>query len=138
MYIAAPPQQVFAVLSDPARYGDWVPGTRAIRGADVDWPAPGSHLHHASGPPLVGPSDRTSVTRALPPLLVELRARGRPMPSARITIELQPEAEGTRVTLIEDPASRALRLLIGPLGHGLIKLRNLEALRRLKRIVERG
>lgn len=135
-FIAAAPKDVFAVLSDPARYGDWVPGTRAIRGADADWPAPGSDLHHTAGPPLIGVSDRTTVTHALPPLMLELRARGRPLPSARVSIQLQPEGNGTRVTLIEDPASRTLCLLIGPLGHGLIKLRNVEALRRLKEIVE--
>jgi uncharacterized protein YndB with AHSA1/START domain len=135
-FIGAPPSRVYEVLSDPERYGDWVVGTRETRATDPNWPQAGSHFEHSSGPDLVGPEDHTSVTDTLAPVMLELHARARPYPSARVTLYLQPDGEGTRVTLIEDPASTALNLLIGPLGHGLIKLRNAAALRRLKELAE--
>jgi uncharacterized protein YndB with AHSA1/START domain len=135
-YIAAPPSRVYAILSDPDRYGEWVVGSREIRSADRDWPAVGSRFQHASGPPVIGAEDQTSVTDTLAPVMLELHAQVRPYPGARVTLYLQPEGEGTRVTMIEDPASPALNVLIGPLGHGLIKLRNVESLRRLRELAE--
>jgi hypothetical protein len=49
---------------------------------------------------------------------------------------LQPEGMGTRVTMIEAPASPVLSLLSGPVGHAAIALRNRESLRRLKELAE--
>jgi uncharacterized protein YndB with AHSA1/START domain len=132
-FIGASPQRVFEVLSDPRTYADWVPGSHRIRAADPDWPAAGSDFDHTL---VTGISDHTTVCSVLAPVMLELRARGRPLPSANVTLQLQPEGDGTRVTMIEDPAHPALRVLIGPLGHGLIKLRNLEALRRLRALAE--
>lgn len=132
-FIAASLERVFGVLSDPRSYGDWVPGSKVIRAADPDWPAEGSAFDHTL---VLGLADQTSVSSALAPVMLELHARARPLGSADVVLHLQPEGEGTRVTMIEDPANRALSILIGPLGHGLIKLRNVEALRRLKRLAE--
>jgi uncharacterized protein YndB with AHSA1/START domain len=134
--IAAPPEDVYAVLSDAERYDEWVVGSREVRSAGNDWPQPGSRFDHSSGPPLLGSEDHTTVTDTLAPVMLELHARARPYTSARVTLYLQPEGDGTRVTMIEDPANRALNVLIGPLGHGLIRLRNAEALRRLKELAE--
>lgn len=134
--IDAPPAAVFAVLADPERYADWVVGARAILAAEPDWPAPGSAFQHAVGHGPLALSDRTEVLDAEPPVMLRLRARARPLPSATVTFHLQPEAQGTRLTLIESPASATLSLLAGPLGHGLLALRNRESLRRLKAIAE--
>ena len=135
-FIAAPPSRVYEVLSDPNSYGEWVVGSREIRAADPEWPAAGTRFEHASGPPVLGSEDETRVIDTLAPVMLELHARVRPYPGARVTMYLQPDGEGTRVTMIEDPANPALNVLIGPLGHGLIKLRNVESLRRLKRLAE--
>jgi len=135
-YIDASPERVFAVLSEPLSYGYWVPGSREIRAADRAWPAEGTAFEHSVGAPGLALADYTSVTASLPPVMLELRARARPLGSADIVLHLQPEGDGTRVTMIEDPASAAVNVLIGPLGHGLLKLRNLEALRRLRRLAE--
>jgi uncharacterized protein YndB with AHSA1/START domain len=132
-FIAASPQRVFEVLSNPSTYGDWVPGSHEIRAADPDWPAAGSDFDHTL---VVGISDRTTVCSVLAPVMLELRARARPLPSAKVMLQLQPEGEGTRVTMIENPANPALSVLFGPLGHGLIRLRNVEALRRLRALAE--
>jgi hypothetical protein len=135
-FIAASPDRVYEVLSDPESYGHWVVGSREIRSAHSDWPATGTSFEHASGPPLLGAEDETSVTDTLVPVMLELHAQVRPYPGARVTLYLQPEGDGTRVIMIEDPASPVLNLLIGPLGHALIKLRNVESLRRLKELAE--
>ena len=136
-FIDAPPERVFEVLSDPRSYGEWVVGSREIRDADSDWPEPGTVLHHTVG---LGPfalADHTLVEESLPPVRLRLLARARPLPSARITIDLRPEADGTRLTMVEDVALPFGSLLMGPLGHGMLRLRNVESLRRLKELAER-
>ena len=135
-FIAAPPSRVYEVLSNPEHYGEWVVGSREIRSADSDWPAVGTRFRHASGPPVIGSEDDTTVTNTLAPVMLELHAQVRPYPGADVIMYLQPDADGTRVTMIEDPASAVLNVLIGPVGHGLIKLRNVESLRRLKELAE--
>jgi uncharacterized protein YndB with AHSA1/START domain len=136
IFISVPPGKVFEVLSDPRAYGRWVPGTRMIRAADRDWPAEGAALDHSVGPRRGGISDHTSVRAVLAPVMIELQANARPFATAKILIQLQPEGNGTRVILIEEPAIKALSLLIGPVGHGLLRLRNADALRRLKELAE--
>jgi uncharacterized protein YndB with AHSA1/START domain len=134
--IDAPREAVFELLSEPRAYQRWVPGTRAILDADESWPAVGSTFRYAVGPPVIGIEDRTRVVSVLAPVMLELRIRARPFATARVAMHLQPEGRGTRLTLIEEPASRPLRLLIGPWGHLLVRLRNAEALRRLKALAE--
>ncbi len=136
IFISAPPETVFDVLSDPRAYAEWVPGTRAVRAADARWPQEGTAFEYVAAVPGIGISDRTRVVAALPPVMLELRIRVRRFFTARAAIELVPEGNGTRLILVEEPASRLLSLLIGPAGHLLIKVRNVEALRRLKAIAE--
>jgi hypothetical protein len=107
-FIAAAMEDVFALLADPATSADWVVGSR----------------------------DRTRVLGSSPPRWLVLHARARPLPSARITFYLRPEGNGTRVTMIEDFASRVVNFVAGPLGHAAMRWRNRETLRRLKGIAE--
>lgn len=132
-YIDAPVGAVFEILADPRTYAIWVVGSRTIRAADEDWPAPGARLEHTIGPLI---EDDTTVIHCRPPVRLQLRARARPLPTARVTLDLQPEGDGTRVTMIEDFDSRPLNAIAGPLGHAAIRLRNREALRRLKGLAE--
>jgi len=134
--IAVPPEEVFAVLADARAYGAWVVGSREIRAADESWPGPGSALDHSVGKPPLVIKDDTTVLDSRPPVMLELRARARPLPSARVTVQLQPYGRGTRVTMIEEPTSRTLNRVGGPVLHALIRLRNRESLRRLKRLAE--
>jgi uncharacterized protein YndB with AHSA1/START domain len=137
IFIAALPQIVFDLLGDASTYSDWVVGSHEIRAADAGWPEQGTAFDHTVGRPPFTIRDHTSVTQSLPPVLLELRANARPwLGSARITIHLTPERDGTRVTMVEEPVNRLLTVLIGPLGHGLIRLRNAESLRRLKALGE--
>ena len=134
--VDATPSAVFEVLSDPRSYSYWVVGSREVRAADPDWPVPGSSLDHTVGVPPLTNQDATSVLVCEQPTLLQLRARARPFPAARVTIALAPEGGGTRVLITEEPMRRRLSKLIGPVGHGLIWLRNAESLRRLRRLAE--
>lgn len=138
IFIGAPPERVYEMLSAPASYSEWVVGTQAILAADPDWPQPGSGFAHAIGTGPLRISDRTRVVDAEPPVMLKLRACARPLPSADVTLLLQPEADGTRLTMLESPSSGLLSLLAGPLGHWVLGLRNRESLRRLKELVEEG
>lgn len=138
-FIAAPPACVFAVLSDPAGYADWVVGSREVRNADETWPSPGAHFDHTVGmPPFLLISDETVVLESEPPIRLVLEAKARPLPSARITFELEPRKGGTWVRMTEDLAPPLLNLMAGPLLHGLMRLRNGVTLRRLKSVAEQG
>lgn len=136
MFIGAAPHAVFDVLSAPHTYSDWVVGTREIRRADQHWPEAGSAFDHSVGARPLVINDRTSVTRALAPVMLELRANAGPLGAAKIIFHLQPEGNGTKVTMIEDPLQRWRAIALGPLGHFLVKARNAESLRRLKQLSE--
>jgi uncharacterized protein YndB with AHSA1/START domain len=134
--IAAAPERVFAVLSDPGAYANWVVGAQAIRSADPDWPAPGSALYHTVGAGPLSLRDRTRVVDSEAPVMLELHARARPLPAANVTLWLTPEGDGTRVTMLESPSQPVLSLLIGPVGHLALHVRNQESLRRLRDLCE--
>lgn len=136
IFIDAAPEAVFAVLSDPRSYGDWVVGSKEIRSADPDWPAAGAAFDHSVGVGWLSLSDHTSVISAHAPDCLELKARARPLPSARVKLRLDAEGTGTRVMMVEEPFHRVLSVMMGPVGHWLMKLRNVEALRRLKQLAE--
>lgn len=136
--IAAPPEQVFDLLADPRTYARWVTGTHRICAADPSWPEPGSMFDHQTGSPPLIVTDTTTVIDAAPPEQLVLRVGAGPLPDALVSLRLQADGEGTRVTMVEDPAHPLLRLLSGPLGHGLMRVRNRESLRRLKQLAEGG
>lgn len=136
--IDAPPERVFAVLADPKSYADWVVGSDAIRDADPNWPAVGSRFHHRVG---VGPlkvNDHTEVVDVEPPRRIVLHARARPAGTALVTLRLEPRDGGTYVTMRETAGDALSHLAINPLTDRLVHMRNVESLRRLKRIAETG
>ena len=136
-WIDAPPEQVFDVLADPFTYDDWVVGATQIRGADPAWPARGTKLHHTVGFPPLGTSDHTEVVSVKKPERLELDAVARPFGRAKVELLLEPAGEGTKLTMVEDPAGWTSPLKLNPAVQLLIRLRNVETLRRLKAIAER-
>lgn len=130
-------EQTFAVLADPSTYADWVVGAREIRRADVDWPTPGSTFHHTQG--LFGPlqvRDTSSVLAAEPPTWLELEVRVRPWMVARTEFRLREQDGQTHVVMVEEPVGGLLARVPTPGMDVLLRLRNAETLRRLKRIAE--
>jgi carbon monoxide dehydrogenase subunit G len=135
--VAAPPATVWEVLSEPQHYAYWVVGSSRIRGWDDEWPEPGSRFYHRIG---VGPltlADHTEVIDADPPRRLALRAKGRPPGVARVELLVEPHPAGSLVTMIEDPDVPLGGLLTPPPVHALVRLRNGESLRRLRKLAER-
>jgi uncharacterized protein YndB with AHSA1/START domain len=134
--IAAPPEAVFDVLADPRSYAYWVIGSMKIRDASPDWPQAGSRFDHTVG---IGPlrlNDHTVVEEVRPGRFLQLRASAKPFGNARIKFELEPSDEGTRVTMIEDPADAPTAFVFTPLTHLLTRLRNVHSLDRLAELAE--
>jgi hypothetical protein len=127
IHIDRDPERVFAVLADWRSYGDWVVGSRFMRGVDPGFPAAGTRFHHQVG---IGPlhvNDHTKV----------LKAKARPLfGTAIVDITLEPRDGGTHVTLREDPGDAVTAFIFNPLTHLLVRGRNTESLERLKRLAE--
>ena len=132
-HISAPPEAVWAMLSDPYSYPRWVVGTDRTTEADADWPAPGSAFTVRF--PL-GLEDLTHCREVDAGRRIVLDAGGGPWGAARVEIRLRPDGDGTHVTLIEDPAGLVAPLRFVPPVHWLTWLRNTEALRRFSRLAE--
>ena len=135
--IKAPPAAVFAVLADGWLYSTWVVGTSHMRAVQNDWPAVGARLFHASGIwPLVT-RDETIVEAVRPDRRLVLVAKGRPFGEARVVIDLEPDGEGTRVTMAETPIAGPGKWVHNPLTEALLLRRNQETLARLAAVSER-
>lgn len=130
-----PPERVFAVLADPDAYGHWVVGSDTIRDADAAFPAVGTRFHHRVGFGPIKVNDHTEVLAVDPPRLLQLRARARPLGTAKVTLTLEPRGPAhTLVTIVEDGGDTLTRLLFNPLTHLLVRGRNAESLRRLEEL----
>jgi Polyketide cyclase / dehydrase and lipid transport len=134
--IAAAPDAVWTVLADARCYGVWVVGSSAIRAADPDWPAPFTAFDHRVGLGPFGLEDCTEVMAAEPGSWLQLRAHARPLPPARVSLDLRPEGARTRVVMREEVDPAALRLALWPLSEPAVRLRNAGSLRRLKGLAE--
>jgi NAD(P)-dependent dehydrogenase (short-subunit alcohol dehydrogenase family)/uncharacterized protein YndB with AHSA1/START domain len=137
VHIHATPEQVFAVLSDPECYPAWVVGAAGVRDQDEEFPAVGSRFHHKVGSWPVGVKDHTEVLEVEPPNRLVLKAKARPFGTATIALDLRESAGGTEVLMEEVPGDRLTSLLAGnPVADTVLRVRNAEALARLKRLVE--
>jgi hypothetical protein len=138
IHVDAAPAQVFDVLADPRSYARWVVGSRTIRRADPDWPAPGSAFDHAVG---IGPltvKDSSRVERCERPRLLRLLVMVEPISSAHVTLTLdQAPGGGTRITMDEYAADTRSCLFFNRFTDPFVGLRNKESLRRLKALAER-
>ncbi len=136
--VSAPPEKVFAILSDGWTYSDWVVGTTHIRDVDPDFPAVGSRIHHKAGPWPMSLHDETVVLRCEPPRRLVLRPKLRPLGEMTVAITLTPDGAGkTRVTLREDTSGGPLLWVRTKINDLLLHGRNREALRRLADIAEK-
>lgn len=134
--IEATPEQVWEVLADGWLYPLWVVGATRMRAVDDHWPAPGARLHHSVGVWPAVLDDTTSVELAEEPRRLQLLARGWPLGTARVTLDLRPVDSATEVSITEDAEAGPGRLVPAPLRHAPIWWRNTEALRRLALLVE--
>lgn len=137
VHIDAPPEKVFEFLSDPCRYPDWVVGASGVRDHDEDFPAVGSRFHHRVGTWPLNVKDHTEVIEVEPPRRLVLKAKARPLGTAIIELDLRETAGGTELRMEECPGDRLTSLVAGnPVFDTALRVRNAEALARLKRAVE--
>lgn len=132
-----PPEDVWDALADAGGYGYWVVGSKEIRDADPDWPAPGSKFHHTIG---FGPfeiKDHTVALESARPTLLTLRAKGRPLGTARVTLKMTELDGGTLVRMTENPDGLTSVLAFNPLIQLLTIGRNAESLMRLEELALR-
>lgn len=134
--IAADPERVFAVVSDPRTYPDWLLGAQEIRAVDADFPRVGSVFHHS-----VGPTEETTVDDVSEVLAVERPRRlvlrvhvGRMVGIAELLVD--GTRDGSEVRFRERPAGlpRYAMPLLRPMLHG----RNAKSLRQLEERVLTG
>ena len=135
IHINAQPARVFGVLEEPLSYAYWVVGSKAVRDADPDWPSAGTKFHHTIGFGPLTIRDNTQVEDVNMPRRVVLRTRTRPLGEQRVQLTLEPEGDGTRVTMEENPVGVPLKLVSPPLDL-LLRGRNEESLERLKELAE--
>ena len=103
-----PIEDVFAALTDPYTYPQWLVGCREIREVDDGWPEPGTSFHHRVG--LVGPitlADHSKVIEVEPSRHLALEVMARPFIRARVdfvlSAEQSPASHETRISLTEVP-----------------------------------
>lgn len=135
-FMPVTPEHVWDVLADAGHYGYWVVGSKVIRDAEPEWPAVGSKFHHTVGAGPLKVSDHTEVVAAQPPYMLELRAKGRPLGTATVTMRMtpRPQAGGTDVEMTENPDSVFAFLSLNPLTHLFTIARNAESLMRLEEL----
>jgi uncharacterized protein YndB with AHSA1/START domain len=136
-FMPVPPQAVWDSLADPGVYAYWVVGSKVIRDADPEWPAPGSKFHHTVGAGPIKVSDHTESLEADRPRLLRLRTKARPLGTAIVTMEMTAHRGGTLVRMTENPDGVTAMLTLNPLLQVLTKARNAEALARLEELALR-
>jgi carbon monoxide dehydrogenase subunit G len=135
--IDAPPDVVFAVLSDPRRYSQWVVGASRIRTVDGHWPEPGARFGHKIGlwPFLF--NDETKVVECEDERRLTLRAEIGAFGAATVELRLEPQGVGrTLVSMTERPSMGPISWVHNPLQDRAFWFRNLISLQLLKRIAE--
>jgi uncharacterized protein YndB with AHSA1/START domain len=132
-----PPVAVWDVLADAGNYGYWVVGSKVIRDADPEWPAPGSKFHHTIGAGPFKVSDHTVSLEAERPHRLKMRAKGRPIGIASVTMTMSAKDGGTVVRMEEQPDGVYSLLALNPLLHLLTLARNAESLMRLEELALR-
>ena len=136
-FMPVPPQAVWDALADADGYGYWVVGSKAIRDAEPGFPAPGTKFHHTIGFGPLTLRDHTEVIEAVEPKLLWLRAKGRPLGTAKVILRLTPVDGGTSVEIEEDPDGAYSVLRFNPLLQVATRLRNAESLMRLEELALR-
>lgn len=132
--VAAPPEEVFAVLAEPRTYPAWLVGAQRIRSVDDAFPAEGAEFDHSVGPAKVATIDDSSeVLEADPPHRLSLLVRAGPL-HARVDLLVLPAEAGSEVCFRERPIGWAT--VLTPFVRPSLHARNRESLRRLAGLVE--
>jgi len=136
--MSVPPQRVYEVLADPECYQHWVVGASEVVESDAGWPAVGTAFEHRVGVWPLRVADHTRVVDNDPPRMIKLAAKARPLGTATVVMELEPDGSGCIVRMTEGPRDRFTAALFNKVSEPVIRLRNIEALRRLAKLAEQS
>lgn len=128
--------EVWAVLADEGRYGDWVVGTSESRPREGTWPQVGSSITYTVRLGRWSASGSTTVRRCKEPGVLELEADSGWLGTARIAVEVRPWGENALVIVDEHPLRGPGGLLHNTAVDTLIQLRHRSMLARLAEVVE--
>lgn len=134
--IERPPGDVWAVLADGTRYGDWVVGTSDTRPDTGVWPRVGSTIAYTVRLGRWSLSGNTTVRRCEAPGVLELEADSGWLGTARIALDIRPWGEHTLVILDEHPLRGPGGFLHNAAVDALIQARHRSMLGRLADVVE--
>ncbi|MET4921846.1 SRPBCC family protein [Streptomyces sp. PSRA5] len=127
---------VWAVLADGSRYGDWVVGTSESRPGEGAWPEVGSSITYTIRLGRWSASGSTTVRRCEEPGVLEMEADSGRLGTARIAVEVRPWGEYALVIIDEHPLRGPGGLLHNTAVDALIQLRHRSMLARLAEVVE--
>ncbi len=119
------------VVADPRSYAFWVIGADDIEGVEGDWPSPGATFHHAQGSAPLRLHDTTTVLEAVPPRLLRLEVRARPLFVGVVTLTFTPHDGGTIIRIGEEATGGLAGIPPSFATDPFIRLRNTESVRRL-------
>lgn len=134
--IERPVADVWAVLADGSRYGDWVVGTSESRPREGAWPEVGSSISYTVRLGRWTASGSTTVRRCEAPGVLELEADSGWLGTARIAVEVRPWGENALVIIDEHPLRGPGGRLHNTAVDALIQLRHRSMLARLADVVE--
>ncbi|MGW8885891.1 SRPBCC family protein [Streptomyces sp. NPDC055749] len=129
-------EDVWAVLTDATRYGDWVVGTSKSLPDEGVWPQVGSSITYTIQ---LGPwsaAGSTVVRRCEAPGVLELEVDSGRLGTARIALKVRPWGENALVTIDEHPLRGPAGKLHNTAVDALIQLRHRSMLARLADTVE--
>ncbi|MGW7270622.1 SRPBCC family protein [Streptomyces sp. NPDC054864] len=129
---------VWAVLADGSRYGDWVVGTSDSQPREGDWPEVGSSITYTVRVGWRTLSGRTTVRRCEEPGILELEADSGWLGAARIALDVRPWGEYALVIVDEHPLTGPGGMLHNAAVDALIQLRHRAMLARLADVVEKS
>jgi uncharacterized protein YndB with AHSA1/START domain len=132
-----PPAKVFEHLIDPWEYPKWLLGASDMRAVDDGWPAVGSDFHHTVGWGPLKVNDRSEVLEIDAPRRLVLLVKATPLVQGKVTFTVEPDGDGSLLTLAEGPAVPAgnlLRPVLDPVTH----LRNKRSLQQLAELMRAG
>jgi uncharacterized protein YndB with AHSA1/START domain len=134
IYIDRTPEEVFDFLEQIEGYPSWVPGAKRVPEVEESWPKIGAEYRHVVGWGPFEATDTGTIVRFERPHRISLDVNVPYVGVAQVDIDVESSGEGSLVTLEErmDSTHASTRSLFEPGLH----LRNADALRRLKSLVE--
>lgn len=132
-----PPEKVFEHITNPWEYPKWLLGASTMRAVDDGWPAVGTNFHHRVGVGPIKVNDRSQVLEVEENRRLVLLVKARPLFQGKVTFTIEPDGDGSILTIEEVPAfpgAELVKPVIDPPTHA----RNKKSLENLANLMHRG